>query len=86
MMRTKGTVAATVLTVLALAAPTAATAAVDTTPPALSLPGNAYFAPGSVIGPMALDAGEMSATDSISMRAKWTATDASGVCGSASEA
>lgn len=60
-----------------------ASAAVDTTPPRLKLPASFSFIKGSAIGEMAPDEdGEMQSTYPIPMRVKWSASDASGICGS----
>jgi hypothetical protein len=67
---------------VALTAPSPVHAATDTTPPSLSLPSSADFVVGSVIGLTSPDAeGPVGATVGISMRARWSASDASGICG-----
>jgi hypothetical protein len=66
-----------------LVAPSAASASGDTTPPVLNLPAQATFVSGSQIGETALSIdNEPLSTDGIQMEAKWTASDASGICGS----
>ncbi|MEO7350677.1 MAG: hypothetical protein ABIR34_03835 [Marmoricola sp.] len=71
------------LCTLVLAVAPSAGAAADTTPPKLNLPAAAGFVSGTTIGPMAPDAdGFLRETDDISMNARWTASDASGICGS----
>jgi len=77
---------ATVVTVSAALVggiPSMVSAAGDLTPPTLSLPANASFVVGTAIGPMAPDpdTGTPLATDGITMRARWSASDASGICG-----
>jgi len=77
----------TLLSVVALSAACwsvgmAAQAAVDATPPALSLKPTGTFVKGSTISPMAPDAHGPIQTEGIPMQAQWTATDASGICGS----
>lgn len=69
-------------TTLALAAGQgSALAAPDTTPPSLVTPVTADFVVGSTIGAMTPDADGPTSTGDISMRAAWSASDASGVCG-----
>jgi hypothetical protein len=62
----------------------AARAAKDATPPTLVVKPMATFVNGSTIGPMAVDPdnGYPLDTADIMMRAQWTASDASGICGS----
>ena len=76
---------ATAAAVVALAPP--AHADVDATPPSLSLAPVADFVVGSVIGPTAPDDfGPVGSTSDIMMRAGWSASDASGICGYSSRA
>lgn len=81
-MRWRTTIAA-LPALVTLAVPVAAHAAVDAAPPSLQLPAAASFVPGTAIGAMEPDAdGQPTATDDITMRVDWTASDASGICGS----
>jgi hypothetical protein len=60
-----------------------ASAAVDKTRPTLALPPTATFVSGTTIGAMARDEdGYVVETRDIQMNARWTASDASGICGS----
>jgi hypothetical protein len=62
--------------------PGAAHSANDATKPVLNTPVTADFVVGSTIGSMVLDSeGQLQSTGEISMRAKWSASDASGICG-----
>jgi hypothetical protein len=70
-------------TTAGLVTPTVASAAVDTTPPVLNLPTKATFVSGTTIGETEFSTdNEPLATYGIVMQAKWTASDASGICGS----
>jgi hypothetical protein len=82
------TASAIVSCVAALLAPSGATAAEDTTPPALTVPVLASFVSGSTIGPMAADpdTGDLMETRDIVMRARWSATDVGGICGYSTQA
>jgi len=82
MKLTKPLVGALLCTLAIVVAPDASAAA-DTTKPTLTLPARAAFGSGTTIGPMAPDAdGNPQETTGIRMNAKWTASDASGICGS----
>jgi hypothetical protein len=78
----------TALVLLVSASPLAglvapAAAAGDTTPPVLNLPAEATYVWGSEIGETNYSVdNEPLETDDIAMRASWTATDPSGICGS----
>jgi len=66
----------------AVSTPSVARATSDTTPPVLHAPHNAQFSVGTVLSPMALDADDQpQATGEIIMHARWSASDASGICG-----
>ncbi len=71
------------LCAFATAAMPHAGAAVDKTKPALTLPAATRFVSGTTIGAMARDAdGYPRETRDIRMSVQWTASDASGICGS----
>ena len=71
------------LCTLAVAVAPGASAAADTTKPKLTLPARAAFVAAATIGPMAPDGdGNLRETRGIRMNVKWTASDASGICGS----
>lgn len=58
-------------------------AAADTTPPTLVLRAASGFVSGTAIGPMARDGdGYLQETGQLQMKIAWTASDASGICGS----
>ncbi|MFD1946734.1 hypothetical protein [Nocardioides aestuarii] len=74
------------MTALAVLAPTlaggAATAAADTTPPVLDLPERGAFVRLTTISATTFDAeANWPLSSSLQMRAQWSATDASGICG-----
>lgn len=77
--------ATAILVMTLVAMPASAYGAVkrDTTPPELKLPPKASFVLGSTIGPMVPDpdTGGPVATNGIEMRARWSASDPSGICG-----
>jgi hypothetical protein len=59
-----------------------ATAAADTTPPRLTLPERGSFVPSSTISATTFDEDEgWPLSTTLDMRVRWSATDASGICG-----
>jgi len=66
---------------VALQHPAVGVAATDSTPPTLTAPLAADFVVGSTIGPERDPSVGLFATSGIRMRAKWRATDPSGICG-----
>jgi len=83
MKKSVAVTATAVVACLAVGLAPPAGAAVDATPPVLTVPALASFVTASTIGPMVADpdTGEVSETSDILMRARWSATDASGICG-----
>jgi hypothetical protein len=77
-----GVVAASAVGATSLFAPITSSAATDTTPPTLIAPAAADFVVGSTIGLTIPDiVPGLGPTGGIQMRARWSATDASGICG-----